>query len=69
MKKIINKEKIITLLTGAITSTIICLIGFAIFYNFYMKNLVTTKTKIEKQVSITENGIAEAVEDIKIALS
>ncbi len=69
MKKIINKEKIITLLTGAITSTIICFIGFALFYNFYMKNLVTTKTKIEKQVSITENGIAEAVEKVYDAVT
>ena len=64
MKKTINKEKIITFLTGVVTSTIICLIGFTLFYSFYMKNLVTTKTKIEKQVSITENGIAEAVEKV-----
>lgn len=43
---------------------IICLIAFGLFYNFYLKHLVIETTKLDKQVTITDSGIADAVDKI-----
>lgn len=43
---------------------IICLCIFGLFYNFYLKNLVVETTKTIKDVTVTDNGIADAVEKV-----
>lgn len=42
----------------------ICLGIFGLFYNYYLKNLIVEKTKLEKSVTITDTGIADAVEKV-----
>lgn len=42
----------------------LCLLVFGIFYNFYLKNLVIETTKLEKDVTVTDEGIADAVEKV-----
>ena len=42
----------------------ICLLLFGSFYEFYLKNLVVETTKLEKDVTITDTGIADAVEKV-----
>lgn len=43
---------------------IICLCVFGLFYNFYLKNLVVETTKTIKDVTVTDAGIADAVEKV-----
>lgn len=43
---------------------IICLCVFVLFYNFYLKNLVVETTKTIKDVTVTDTGIADAVEKV-----
>lgn len=43
---------------------IICLCVFGLFYNFYLKNLVVETTKTIKDVTVTDTGIADAVEKV-----
>lgn len=52
-----------TLLAVIITFTI-CLGIFGLFYNYYLKNLIVEKTKLEKSVTVTDTGIADAVEKV-----
>ncbi len=42
----------------------ICLCVFGLFYNFYLKNLVVETTKTIKDVTVTDTGIADAVEKV-----
>ena len=42
----------------------ICLGIFGLFYNYYLKNLIVVKTKLEKSVTVTDTGIADAVEKV-----
>lgn len=42
----------------------ICLGIFGLFYNYYLKNLIVEKTKLEKSVTVTDAGIADAVEKV-----
>ncbi len=55
-----NKQGIYSFL---ITFTL-CLLIFGIFYNYYIKNLVIETTKLEKDVTVTDKGIADAVEKV-----
>lgn len=41
-----------------------CLLIFGIFYKFYLKNLVVETTKVQKDVTITDSGIADAVDKV-----
>ena len=43
---------------------IACLCVFGLFYNFYLKNLVVETTKTIKDVTVTDTGIADAVEKV-----
>lgn len=43
---------------------IVCLCFFGLFYNFYLKNLVVETTKTIKDVTVTDSGIADAVEKV-----
>lgn len=43
---------------------IICLCAFGVFYKYYLKNMVIETTKLVKDVTITETGIADAVEKV-----
>ena len=42
----------------------ICLGIFGLFYNYYLKNLIVEKIKLEKSVTVTDTGIADAVEKV-----
>ena len=42
----------------------ICLGIFGLFYNYYLKNLIVEKIKLEKSVTVTDTGIAYAVEKV-----
>ena len=41
-----------------------CLLIFGIFYEAYLKDLVVEKTKIQKDVTVTDSGIADAVDKV-----
>lgn len=41
-----------------------CLFIFGIFYKVYLKDLVVEKTKIQKDVTVTDSGIADAVDKV-----
>lgn len=60
--KISDKEKNIAI-TILLTFTC-CLLIFGIFYKFYLKDLVVEKTKIQKDVTVTDSGIADAVDKV-----
>ncbi len=49
---------------SAVITFIVCLLIFALFYEYYLKNLVVETTRLEKDVTITESGIADAVEKV-----
>ena len=55
-----HKEGIIS----ALITLILCLVLFGILYEFYIKHLVIETTKIEKSVTVTDTGIADAVEKV-----
>ena len=57
-----DKEKNIVI-TIILTFTC-CLLIFGIFYKFYLKNLVVETTKVQKDVTITDSGIADAVDKV-----
>ncbi len=65
-RKTSNKKK--SNKTGIILSIIItflvCLCIFGLFYEFYLKNLVIETTRYEKDVTVTDTGIADAVEKV-----
>lgn len=65
-KKPSNKKK--SNKTGIVLSVIItflaCLCIFGLFYEFYLKNLVIETTRYEKDVTVTDTGIADAVEKV-----
>lgn len=54
------KNTIITILL----TFICCLLIFGIFYKVYLKDLVVEKTKIQKDVTVTDSGIADAVDKV-----
>ena len=43
---------------------LVCLFIFAMVYEFYLKNLVIEKVRYEKDVTVTDVGIADAVEKV-----
>ena len=53
---------------GVVVSIIVtflaCLLIFGLVYEFYLKNLVIETTKYEKDVTVTDVGIADAVEKV-----
>lgn len=51
-------------ITYAIITFCVCLLAFGIFYEFYLKNLVVETTKTIKDVTVTDAGIADAVEKV-----
>jgi serine protease Do len=51
-------------LIAVIITFAICLGIFGLFYNYYLKNLIVEKTKLEKSVTVTDTGIADAVEKV-----
>lgn len=55
-----NKNVLISI----IITFAICLGIFCLFYNYYLKNLIVEKTKLEKSVTVTDTGIADAVEKV-----
>lgn len=55
-----GKNTIITILL----TFICCLFIFGIFYKVYLKDLVVEKTKIQKDVTVTDSGIADAVDKV-----
>lgn len=52
-----------TIITILLTFTC-CLLIFGIFYEVYLKDLVVEKTKIQKDVTVTDSGIADAVDKV-----
>ena len=52
------------ILISIIITFAICLGIFGLFYNYYLKNLIVEKTKLEKSVTVTDTGIADAVEKV-----
>lgn len=57
-----NREKN-TIITILLTFTC-CLLIFGVFYKVYLKDLVVEKTKIQKDVTVTDSGIADAVDKV-----
>lgn len=52
-----------TIITILLTFTC-CLLIFGVFYKVYLKDLVVEKTKIQKDVTVTDSGIADAVDKV-----
>ena len=57
-------KKYIYPIISCFVTLVLCLIAFTCFYKYYMKNLVIETTRTEREVTITENGIAEAVNKV-----
>ena len=51
-------------ITYAVITFCACLLVFGIFYEFYLKNLVVETTNTIKDVTVTDSGIADAVEKV-----
>lgn len=58
-----SKLKVYPILSCVVT-LLLCLIAFAFFYNYYMKHLVIETTRTEKEVTVNEHGISDAVEKV-----
>ncbi len=58
-----SKLKVYPILSCIVT-LLLCLVAFAFFYNYYMKHLVIETTRTEKEVTINEKGISDAVEKV-----
>ena len=56
-----KSKKYIYPVLSCFVTLVLCLIAFACFYKYYMKNLVIETTRTEREVTITETGISEAV--------
>ncbi len=59
-----KSKKYIYPIISCVVTLILCLIAFACFYRYYMKNLVIETTRTEREVTITETGISEAVDKV-----
>lgn len=57
-----KRGKFLRPMLACIITFIICLTAFGFFYEYYLKNLVIETTK--REVTITDQGIAEAVEKV-----
>ncbi len=57
-----KEHKALSIIIAILCTFILCLIAFAFFYRFYLKDLKIEKTI--KEVTITDQGIAEAVEKV-----
>ncbi len=51
-------------INAVIITVIGCLLLFGIFYEFYLKNMVIETTKLIKDVTVTDSGIADSVEKV-----
>jgi len=61
----INKEKNKSSVFIAVIITLfVCLVAFGLFYKYYLQNLVVETTRLVKDVTVTDKGIADAVEKI-----
>ena len=63
-KKDIKSSKSINGIVYIILTFCVCLCLFGGFYEFYLKHLVIETTKTIKDVTITDTGIADAVEKV-----
>ena len=70
-KKDLNKNKVFNFFKEnkqgiycSLITLFLCLLIFGVFYNFYIKNLVIETTKLVKDVTVTDKGIADAVEKV-----
>ena len=63
-KKKKTKNSHVGVSLAIILTFIACLLAFGLFYKFYLKNIVVETTKIVKDVTVNENGIADAVEKV-----
>ena len=51
-------------LISVLLTLLVCVAAFVLFYQYYLKNLVVETTKLVKDVTITDAGIADAVEKV-----
>lgn len=58
------KDKDKNIIISVILTFTCCLLIFGLFYKFYLKNLVIETTKIQKDVTVTDSGIADAVDKV-----
>ena len=63
-------KKISTIIISSITTFIVCMISFFLFFNFYMKNLKVelTRTETVENVTITDTGLSQSVEKVYAAV-
>ncbi len=61
-EKFEKSKKYIYPVIAVVVTFVICLIAFACFYQYYLKNLVIETTK--REVTVTDTGISEAVEKV-----
>ncbi len=59
-----NSKVVIYPILSCIITLLLCLAAFGFFYNYYMKNLVIETTRTEKEVTVNEHGISDAVEKV-----
>lgn len=63
-KKVNNKKSSNNGIFYVVITFCVCLVAFGLFYEFYLKNLVIETTKTVKDVTVTDSGIADAVEKV-----
>lgn len=59
-----NKKSSTGICAAIVCTFVICLLAFGLVYEFYLKNIVVETTKIVKDVTVNDNGIADAVEKV-----
>ena len=67
VKRIKNNKKdkkSMHVIISVVSTFLVCLFIFAMVYEFYLKNLVIEKVRYEKDVTVTDVGIADAVEKV-----
>ncbi len=63
-KKVNNNKSKSNGIVYVVITFCVCLVIFGLFYEFYLKNLVIETTKTIKDVTVTDSGIADAVEKV-----
>ena len=60
----VKSKMVVYPILSCVLTLLLCLIAFGFFYNYYMKNLVIETTRTEKEVTVNDKGISDAVEKI-----
>lgn len=60
-----KKNNNTSIILSSVITFVICLVLFGLFYNYYLKNSAVERVeKVKKEVTVVDNGIADAVDKV-----